>query len=374
VPVRVSDVISLMEELAPPRYAEDWDNVGLLIGSRAAETGTVLVSLDATSRVVAEAGEKGAGLLVCHHPPIFRPVRRIITDEPPGRLVGEALAAGVAVYAAHTNLDICEVGVNVVLAEMLGLGDHRPLEASAAPGGFKLVTFLPPQHLAPVGEALFRVGAGVIGDYTGCSFRVEGKGTYTPGPGSRPSCGEAGVPNEVDEIRLEVTVEEEVVDEVVKALLDSHPYEEPAYDVYPLRRPSAAGKGRIGELPRAVTLGDLVRWCSRELRAPAVRLAGDPGIEVRRVAVCGGRGGKLIPVAAGAGAEVMITGDVTYHETLEAEARGLAVIDAGHYHTERPVVPRLASLLRERAEKAGLEVEFITSDVDTYPWVNGGAG
>jgi len=369
---RVEDIVLLMEELAPLRYAEDWDNVGLLVGSPQAEVERALVSLDATSEVVAEAGEMGAGLLVSHHPPVFRPMTRVMTDEPPGSLVKEALVAGVALYAAHTNLDLCEVGVNVVLADMFGLRDHRPLESSPAAEGFKLVTFLPPQHLTPVSGALFRAGAGTIGDYTGCSFRVEGTGTFIPGPGSRPTYGEAGGPNEVGEIRLEVVVEKDGLERALKALLDSHPYEEPAYDVYPLRRSSTAGKGRIGELPEAMTVGDLVRRCSHELGTPIVRLAGDPLREVRRVAVCGGRGGELIPRAARAGAEVMITGDVVYHEALAAVARGLAVIDAGHYHTERPIVPHLASLLTQRAGGAGLEVEVHISGIDTYPWVNGG--
>jgi len=369
---RVKDIVALMEEIAPPAYAEDWDNVGLLVGSPQAEVEIVLVSLDATSEVVAEAGERGAGLLISHHPPIFRPMTRVMTDEPPGSIVKEALVAGVALYAAHTNLDLCEVGVNVVLAEMFGLRDHRPLQSSPAAEGFKLVTFLPPQHLTPVSEALFLAGAGVIGEYTGCSFRVEGTGTFTPGPGASPAYGEAGGPNQVGEIRLEVVVAKDGLERVLKTLRDNHPYEEPAYDIYPLRMPSAAGKGRIGELPEAMTVGDLVRRCSHELGTPAVRLAGDPRREVRRVAVCGGRGGKLIPRAARAGAEVMITADVVYHEALAAAARGLAVIDAGHYHTERPIVPHLASLLTQRAGGAGLEVEVHISDIDTYPWVNGG--
>ena len=369
---QVKDIVALMEEIAPPEYAEDWDNVGLLVGSAHAGIETVLVSLDATSEVVAEAGERGAGLLISHHPPVFRPMTRVITDKPPGSLVKEALMAGVALYAAHTNLDLCEVGVNVVLAEKFGLKDHRPLQSSPAAEGFKLVTFLPQQHLPSVSEALFKAGAGVIGDYTGCSFRVEGRGTFTPGPGASPAYGEAGKPNQVEEVRLEVVVEKDGLERALKALLDSHPYEEPAYDVYPLRMPSTAGKGRIGELPDMTTLGGLVRRCSQELGIPSVRLAGDPGREVRRVAVCGGRGGKLIPRAAREGAEVMITGDVVYHEALAAAARGLAVIDAGHYHTERPVVPHLAALLRQKADRAGLEVEVHISDIDTHPWVVGG--
>jgi len=371
---RTGDIIALLEELAPPALAEEWDNVGLQVGSPDSEVGAVLVSLDATREVIAEARDMGAGLLVCHHPPLFRPLRRLITDEPVGSLLKDAITSGVAVYAAHTNLDASEIGVNIVLAEIFDLVDHRPLEKSSAAGAFKLVTFLPTEHVAPVSAALFHAGAGVIGDYTGCSFRVEGTGTFTPGPGAHPACGEAAGPNEVSEVRLELVVGEDALEDVVEALVESHPYEEPAYDVYPLRNPASAGMGRVGDLPEPVALGDLTRKCSRELGNPGVRLMGDSGRVVSRAAVCGGSGARLTGKALEAGAQVLITGDMRYHEAMEAAARGLAVIDAGHYHTERPVVPRLASLLAERAGAAGLEVEVHVSEVHTCPWGNGGAG
>ena len=222
-------------------------------------------------------------------------------------------------------------------------------------------------------SALFQAGAGNIADYSGCSFRVEGLGTFTPGPDSHPACGEAGAANEVHEVRLEVSVAEDGLEDALAALLANHPYEEPAYDAYPLHAAAGTGLGRVGDLPAPMSLGDLARRCSLELENPALRFSGgDAGMVVRRVAVCGGSGAKLARAAREAGAQVLITGDVGYHEAQEAAAAGLAFIDAGHYHTEWPVLPYLASLLAQRAEEEGLGVDFLVSDVRTCPWSNGG--
>ncbi len=369
---KIAGVIAILEELAPPQYAEDWDNVGLLVGSRQAETGAVLVALDCTREVLDEAVEAGAALVVCHHPPIFRPLKRLLADDPVGLLLHRAVAAGVSVYAAHTNLDASEVGVNTVLAEILGLTDLSALQRAPERRRNKLVTFLPPDHVAAVSAALFSAGAGRIGDYAGCSFRLEGAGTFTPGPDSHPAYGEKGGPNEVREVRLEVVVEEKDLARTLEALLLSHPYEEPAYDVYPLRDFSPAGLGRVGNLPRPLSLADLALRCSRELANPAVRVAGDPALGITRVAVCGGSGGKLARAAVRAGAQALVTGDVGYHDALEAAGLGLAVIDAGHYHTERPAMQRLARLLEEGMERAGLEAPVRLSEIRTDPWSWGG--
>jgi len=369
---KVWDIADIMEGLAPAHLAEDWDNVGLQAGSLQADIEADLVSLDADSEDIAEAREKGAGLLVCHHPPIFRPLRRLDTDEPAGALLRDALVAEVTIFAAHTNLDASPLGVNAVLADLFELEDHRPLLAAPAGESYKLVTFLPAEHVPAVSAALFEAGAGIIGDYIGCSFRVEGTGTFTPGPGSHPAYGDAAGANEVGEVRLEMVVSDVELEEAVRALLASHPYEEPAYDIYCRNNPSGAGMGRVGELPVAISLGELARRCRTLLNNPTVRLAGDPANAVHRVAVCGGSGGDMAGAALAAGAQVLITGDVKYHAARDALASGLAVIDAGHYYSERPVVPHLATLLAERARGAGLEVGILVSEKHTCPWKDGG--
>ncbi|NPV58745.1 MAG: Nif3-like dinuclear metal center hexameric protein [Actinobacteria bacterium] len=370
---RAEDLIALLEEVAPPEWAEDWDNVGLQVGSAQGEVEVALVCLDFTRETLDEALERGAGLMITHHPPIFRPLRSLADTDPLARLLGDAFARGLCVYAAHTNLDVSPRGVSAALADRLGLVAHRPLAPAAEVGDYKLVTFLPPHEVAAVSEALFAAGAGVIGDYRGCSFRLEGTGTFVPGPDARPAYGEPGRPNKVEEIRLEVRVGRRELSAALEALLASHPYEEPAYDIYPLAgRVPGAGMGRMGELREAVRLAELAESCTRALGNPGVRLAGDPERQVSRVAVCGGSGGGLVSTAARAGAEVLVTGDVGYHAAREALALGIAVIDAGHYHTELPVVGHLASMLSRMAEERGLKATVVASDRNACPWSNGG--
>ena len=370
---QAAEVIALLEEIAPPEWAESWDNVGMQVGSASKAVDAALVCLDLTPGVLEEACERGAGLVITHHPPIFRPLRALADVDPVARLVGDAFARGLCVYAAHTNLDLSPRGVSAALAERLGLIAHRPLAPPAEGGEHKLVTFLPPGDVAAVSEALFAAGAGVIGDYRGCSFRVEGTGTFVPGPSARPAYGEPGRPNAVEEVRLEVRVGRRELGAVIEALLASHPYEEPAYDLYPLAGSVAgAGMGRMGELREAVRLAELAERCSHALGNPGVRLAGDPERAVTRVAVCGGSGGDLVPAAARSGAEVLVTGDVGYHAARQALDLDLAVIDAGHYHTELPVVGHLADLLADMADGRGLEVVVLASQRDACPWSNGG--
>lgn len=367
-------VIELVERLAPPGLAEEWDSAGLQFGSRNAEVDAVLVALEVSGEVLREAIARKAGMVVCHHPPLFRPLRRLLEDEPEGALARDIVRSGLTVYAAHSSLDASPQGVNTALAEVLGLRDHVPLGGAAALEGFKLVTFLPPEHLGAASEALFRAGAGVIGDYEGCSFRTEGVGTFLPGPGSRPFCGEKGRWSEVREVRLEVWVEGPCLERAVRELMAVHPYEEPAIDIYPARSPRRGGTGRIGDLPRAMRLDELAGLCRRRLACPAVRFAGAAEARVRRVAVCGGRGGDRAGEARRMGADVLVTGDVSHHEALAALGAGLAVIDAGHYHTERVVVPFLARRLAEMADAAGMEIEVFGSERETCPWQTGGEG
>lgn len=367
----VGDVAELVELLAPVHLAREDDNVGLIVGDPRGLVEGVLVTLDVTPEVLEEAYSRKAGLVVSHHPPVFRGLRRVITDTATGKVLREALKRGISIYAAHTNLDVCRGGVNTALAEIFGLQGDRPL-LPADHGYSKLVTTVPPEAVEEVSEALFNAGAGNIGRYRGCSFRVEGEGTFIPAGDARPYSGERGKMNAVREIRLEVRVERGRVGEAVRALLASHPYEEPAFDVYPLAGPAAEGMGRVGEIPGETTAGDLAEECRRLLGSPLVRLAGDPRRRVKRLAVCGGRGGHLLSAAREAGAEALVTGDVDHHQALEARALGLALIDAGHYHTERPVVERLARFLQEEARRREMKVEVYESAVDTGPWSYGG--
>jgi dinuclear metal center YbgI/SA1388 family protein len=366
---RVDEVAALMEEIAPLGLAAEGDNVGLLLGDPAQRVERVLLTIDVTGEVVEEAGRRGAGMIVAHHPLIFRPLHNLVVGDPVSNLVMEMIRRGISLYAAHTNLDASEQGVNAALADALGLVKTRPLEPARFPH-FKLVTFLPVDSVDRLREAVFKAGAGVIGKYSRCSFYAEGVGTFLAGEGTEPSVGRRGEEERVRECRLEFLVEGRRIPAVLSALREAHPYEEPAVDLYPLDNPGRlghlAGIGRMGELEEPLTLEGLAKRCREALGCEEVRVFGDPGRTVRRVAVCGGRGGFLVPMAARV-AEVLVTGDVDHHQALDAKSRGLALVDAGHYHTERPVIARLGNVLDRAARERGLEVVFLASEVDTYP-------
>ncbi len=321
-----------------------------------------------THSVLDEAGSWGARLLLVHHPLIMKPLKSLNAADPQGGLVLRAAREGIVIYAAHTSLDAAPGGVNDVLAEIIGLRDIEPMAMASGPGGVKLVTFVPPESLEMVRRALCNRGAGVIGEYTCCSFASPGQGTFTPSEAASPAVGERGAMNRVDEVRLEMLVAPALVEDAVAALRAAHPYEEPACDLYPLTAYSGGGIGRVGNWPERGTLRQLTEVCGERLGAPRVRFAGEGAARVERVAVCGGAGKDLVEAAARAGAQVLLTGEAGHHAALAAGMLGLSLIEAGHYHTERVVLGPLRKALAERLAGAGIEVDVKLSEIDTDPW------
>ena len=362
---RVDDWLRLLDDLYPPSWAEEWDSSGFQVGDRQAEAARTLVALDPTEAVIREAAERGCGLLVTHHPLLLRPRARLDVADPVARAVATAFAAGVAVTACHTNADVAAPGVSDALAEVLGVVVEGVLEETAAGDRVKLVTFVPPEATDKVLDALAGAGAGVIGEYTRCSFRVRGAGTFVPTAAASPTVGERGALNEVEEDRLEVVLPAARLGPIARALVEAHPYEEVAYDVYPLATRAGLGLGRIGTLAEPTDAAGLAERCRERLGA-AARLAGDPGRRVERVAVCGGSAASLIPAALAAGVDAYVTGDVKHHDALDATVAGLAVIDAGHHATEWPFVPAVA----ERLNGSGLG-EALVSEISTDPFGDG---
>jgi dinuclear metal center YbgI/SA1388 family protein len=340
---RVAEIAAAVERLAPPDLAEGWDNCGLQVGDPAAPASRVLVALTPLPEVFEEAEETAADFLLFHHPLIFTPVRCMDTGSQVGALLARALRGDRAVYAAHTSYDAAPNGVSAALAAALGLGG--PLRVVSSRGALrKLVVFVPEENAQSVAEALAGAGAGVIGDYTRCTFRTPGTGTFLPGEGADPYLGERGRLEEVREIRLETVVPAHAARRAADAATAAHPYEEVALDVYPVDgHPEDCGYGRIGTLPEPLTAGELCARVSDSLGFPA-RLVADPGKgrRIERVAVLGGSGGSFVPEAASSGAGAYVSGDLDYHDALRAEALGLAAIDAGHAATELPSLEPLA--------------------------------
>jgi dinuclear metal center YbgI/SA1388 family protein len=344
--VRVAQISGVIETIAPSTLAEEWDNCGLQVGDPEAEVNRVLVALTPLPEVFEEAEEKGANFLLFHHPLIFDPLKAVVTSSYPGGFLARAIRNGLAVYAAHTSYDAAPAGVSVALARALGLSG--PLRVLSPRGALrKLVVFVPEENADAVANALAEVGAGVIGDYTECTFRTLGRSTFRGGEGASPYLGEKGRLEEVEELRIETVVAAHTVGRAVNAATAAHPYEEVALDVYPVEgSPDGCGYGRVGTLPERLTAEELREYVSESLGFPS-RLLADPGRRVETVAVLGGSGGSFIPEVAASGAHAYVTGDVDYHEALLAESLDLAVIDAGHAATELPSLDPLALRLTE---------------------------
>ena len=365
----IADWTQLVAASYPERDAASWDAPGLHVGDPADPVTAVLVALDVTEAVLDEALERGADLVLAHHPLLFRPLERLTPATASGRLALRAARERIGVLAAHTNFDAAVPGTTEPIVGLLGLEDVQPLEPAPPDEDVKLVTFVPREHTAAVLSALSAAGAGVIGEYDHCGFRSEGTGTFRPSPDAHPHLGERGEVNEVAEHRLEVVVPRAGLDAAVAALWAAHPYEEVAYDVYPLLPGrSTKGLGRVGTLPEPARLGALADRLATDLPSPHLRLAGDPDRRVTRVAACGGAGDSLIPVALAAGAECYVTGDLRHHPTLDALTQGMACIDAGHHATEAAALPELRARLEASGRAHGLTARLVASALSTDPW------
>lgn len=370
MPDTVARWVDLVDDLYPPQHAADWDTVGLQVGDPVWGVQRVLVALDVTVPVVEEAAEQTHTMVVAHHPLLFRPLERLTPGTASGVIALAAARAQVAVLAAHTNLDVATdgAGTSDPLVRLLGLDEVEALEHQPQEGRLKLVTFVPADHTGAVLNALSAAGAGVVGDYERCSFRVAGTGTFRPRPGTTPYSGAVGSDNEEDEDRLEIVVDRGMADRALEALVDAHPYEEVAYDLYPLAGGNRPGLGRVGLLPEPLTLRALAARIRDGLPAPHLRFAGTPDRTVRRVAVCGGAGDSLLDAAIATGADVYVTGDLRHHPVQDALTLGLAVIDAGHHATEVAAMPSWADRLRSAAAQRGLQAQVVLSQAATAPW------
>jgi dinuclear metal center YbgI/SA1388 family protein len=364
----VAAIIEYLEQFAPPELAAGWDNVGLLLGERGGEVRRVMTCLTLTPASAAEAAEEGAGLVVTHHPILFRGAKRLTGDTPEGRTLLALVRAGVAVYSPHTAFDNTAGGINELIAGRLGLTGLAPLRPQAADRQYKVVVFVPDKDLDRVADAMFAAGAGHIGQYSQCSFRLQGTGTFFGSEATNPTVGQKGRREEVAEWRLEAVCPEAQLEQAVAAMRRAHSYEEPAYDVYRLHAAgSTQGDGRVGSLSAAVPLGELARTARTALGAGMVQAVGDLARPVRRVAIGCGAGGELLGDALRCGADVFLTGELRFHDYLEAQARGLALVLPGHYATERPGVEDLARRLQEQWPQ--LQVWASRREQEPVQWV-----
>lgn len=341
--VTIAQFTTAFEAIAPPSIAWKGDNIGLLIGRPETAVTNILVALDLTEKVIAEAVKKRVNLIVTHHPVLFHPLKSITPSTQAGAMALSLIERNIAVYAAHTNLDSVKWGVNFSLAGSLGLRNVRilsPIEGSLS----SVTVFVPGTHADAVAEAMHAAGAGMFEKYDTCSFRSEGIGTFRGGNGADPYIGSIGTVERVPEVRLEMLAEQWKLRGIIAAMLKAHPYEEVAYNVSPLsNRNREYGLGAIGDLPKGMGRRSFLTMVKRQLRATAVRYTG-PDRTIRRVAVCGGSGSEFIREALAQGADAMVTADCKYHTFQEFE-HSLLLVDAGHYETEAVVLPAFAEAI-----------------------------
>ncbi|MBJ7340562.1 Nif3-like dinuclear metal center hexameric protein [Mycolicibacterium sp.] len=365
---QLSDVIEVLERAYPPALAAEWDSVGLVCGDPAEHVESVTIAVDATAAVI--AGMPDRGLLLAHHPLLLRGVDTVAADTAKGALLHQLIRARSALFTAHTNADSASPGVSDALAETLGLvvedvlspvGDGTRLD--------KWVVYVPTSATDVVRTALFDAGAGTIGDYSHCSWTVAGRGQFLPNDGAVPAIGTVGEVEHVSEDRLEVIAPARLRGAILHAIRATHPYEEPAFDVFALAPlPSEVGIGRICTLPKPESLAAFVSRVTDRLPATSwgVRAAGDPDAVVTRVAVCGGAGDSLLEQVAAAGVEVYLTADLRHHPADEhLRASDVALVDVAHWASEYPWCHQAGALLRTHF---GAALDVRISPVRTDPW------
>jgi dinuclear metal center YbgI/SA1388 family protein len=366
---KVSDVLGIIDKIAPFSFAEEWDNSGLQVGDPDSPVSRLMISLDASRESVESAINRRCQLLLTHHPFLFKPCKRINVSHHSGHLIKLAIKNDLSIVSMHTNYDIAEGGVNDLLAEHIGLKSSEPLKLTGWQELVKLIVFVPVGHVGKILEALFQFG-GFMGNYSDCSFQSSGIGTFKPLAGASPFIGKVDTREFTEETRVEVLLRKEDVSEAVAAMTKVHPYEEPAYDLHPLlNKGKIRGLGRIGELEKAVALEVFAEQIKERFSLDGLRIVGVRNREVKRVAVCGGSGASLLWDADRYGADVLVTGDIKYHDARDAQALGLALIDIGHFGSEILIVKGLAPRLGKELASKRFDVEILPCEMERDPFV-----
>jgi len=361
------DVIKFFDNWAPPGTSWDGDNVGLQIGSLKRRVSNIFLCLELTEKALSEALRKKANFIFTHHPFIFKSIKNIDTDSThKGKLIETLVKNNITLFSAHTNLDFTRDGVSFELAKVIKLDDINFLVNEKA-NQYKLVVFIPKNSVDIVSNAIFNAGAGTIGEYNNCSFSSNGIGTFKGSDKSTPYIGKKQQLESVDEVRLEAIVDEWKISHVIRALQAVHPYEEPAFDIYPLKNNNANyGFGAIGKLKKSMTPKQFMNHVCNSLKVNNLRYATGKNKNIKTVAVCGGSGSDLLESAIARGADAFVTADLKYHPLQDGEHR-ILFIDAGHYETEIPVLNMIKRKLEEFINRNGKSVAVFKYSGSTNP-------
>lgn len=364
--MKIKEITSYLESIAPLSYQESYDNSGLIIGDPNDEVDKVLISLDCTEEVVQEAIDKGCNLIISHHPVVFQGLKRFNGSNYVERTVIKAIRNKIAIYAIHTNLDNVNGGVNFKIAEKLGLAQQAILKPKS--GQFKkLVVYVPRSHVEEIRNSLFAAGAGSIGDYEECSFNTAGYGTFKPVKGANPTLGKLELQERVEETKIEVVFAAYLERDIIVSMLAVHPYEEVAYHVVTLdNHIPGVGSGVIGNLEVPVAAPDFLGFLKEKLRLSVIRHTALSDRSIQRVAVCGGAGSFLLKDAQRSGADIFITADYKYHDFFDAENK-IIVADIGHFESEQFTQELLLDIITKKfANFAVLITETDTNPIKYY--------
>jgi dinuclear metal center YbgI/SA1388 family protein len=367
--MKIKDIAAAIEKIADPKLAQDWDNVGLLIGDAQRNVKNILLTIDVTAEVVAEAKRLKTDLIISYHPVIWDGLKKITSDGATG-VVYNLIKGGIAVFSIHTALDVVTGGVNDGLAEIVGICDAEPIGDyvdNPAGDNYKLVVFVPIESAAKISNAVFAAGAGIIGNYRNCSFGAEGTGTFLPVKGAKPVIGKRGKQEKVPEIRFETIVPAEKLADCIEAMIKAHPYDTPVFDVFNLYDTQGKfGLGRIGKLGQPVRIKQIIEKIKKYTGAKAVGMVGDEKRLVKTAAVCAGSCGRIINSVIAAKADCYVTGELKHHQALAAQEAGLTCICLSHSVSERFILKKFAKQLHKQIKQVTIKIS--KKDADPFKW------
>jgi len=369
--MKIKDIAEHIEKIVPLELAQDWDNVGLLIGDEQRNVKNILLTIDVTGDVVAEAKKLKTDLIISYHPVIWDGLKKITADGSSG-VVYDLLCCGIAVFSIHTALDSAIGGVNDGLAEIIGIRDAKPIGDyvdNPAGDNYKLVVFIPVESAAKVSNAVFAAGAGAIGNYSHCGFQAEGQGSFLPLKGAKPAIGKKGKLQQVPEIRFETVVPAEKLDDCIEAMKKAHPYETPAFDCFKLYNTrNKFGLGRIGKLEKPMRIDRIIERIKKYTGAKAVGIVGDEKRLVKTAAVCAGSCGRIINLVIAAGSDLYLTGELKHHHALAAQEANLTCICLSHTVSERFILRKLAKQLQKQIKDVTIKIS--RKDAEPFKWKN----
>lgn len=362
--MKLKSFIKQIEKKYPLNLAYDWDNVGLMVGDYDSDIKKVMVVLEANESVLDEAIDENIDLIITHHPFIFSKMKKIISSDLKGRLIHKLIKNNIAVYSMHTNFDIAYDGLNDYFVDMLELNNVGILDKTNSETLYKLAVYVPKTHLDKVRTALGNSDAGHLGNYKECSFSTEGEGRFKPCQGANPYIGEEGALESVHEVKIETIVPQKILGGVINDMIKAHPYEEVAYDLYKLEnKGDSVGLGRYGKLSESISFRELGMILKEKLDIKHLRVVGDLDEKVSKIAIVTGSGADMIKKAYKVGCDVLITGDMKYHDAQDTLDMGMKVIDCGHFDTEKVFADIMFDYLNGK-----FDIDIIKSDVNLNPF------